>query len=347
MTIVFDNIVYKLQNAGGISTYWGEISSRLIKDNNESYFIENKNKNKNIVREKIFIPADRIIESENKLLGLERFLNLKLESINKRFIFHSSYNRITTNRNAFSILTIHDFIHEKYYSGIRKYIHSYQKKKAINDARHIISVSENTKNDLLYLHPHISPDSISVIYNGVSENFCFLNDNKGTSKPYLLFIGSREKYKNFDFVISLIKELQGYDLVVVGKPFTVKEEKIVYPFKKRIHLFSNVSNEELNKIYNKAHILLYPSSYEGFGIPLLEAMKCGLPFIALNKSSLPEVAGVAGILVDYLNIDCFKEAIMKVELNRTHFVNLGLFQSTKYSWDKCYQETINLYNTLY
>src|SRR5882757_8484277 len=119
--IFFDNIIYSLQKAGGISTYWTEITKRLINDNHEVYFIESKNDN--IARQSLSINDSQIITNDQYPLLINRFLNVKLPESNKKFVFHSSYNRTTTNINALRVVTIHDFVHEKYYSGLRKWLH--------------------------------------------------------------------------------------------------------------------------------------------------------------------------------------------------------------------------------
>jgi mannosyltransferase len=100
---------------------------------------------------------------------------------------------------------------------------------------------------------------------------------------------------------------------------------------------------ELNALYNNAFALVYPSSYEGFGIPVVEAMKAGCPFIALNKSSIPEVAGDAGVLMDDLTIDFFNEALSRIKTDRDEIIIKGLNQVSNFSWEKCYYETLKIY----
>ena len=114
----------------------------------------------------------------------------------------------------------------------------------------------------------------------------------------------------------------------------------------RWKIFTNIENKALNIVYNQAFALIYPSSYEGFGIPLLEVMKTGTPFVALRQSSIPEVAGAAGILVDDLDINAFKQAVLSISGNEEILATKGLIQSAQFSWERCYQETLNLYKGL-
>jgi mannosyltransferase len=344
MNLIYDNLIYSLQQAGGISTYWAELSARLIRDEIDVKFIESENIN--IVRKELNIPNKNILQDRSLPLIINRFLSLPLPKIHNSFIFHSSYNRISGNKNAIQVMTIHDFVHEKFYSGLRQKLHTYQKNMALKNAQLILAVSENTKRDLLEYHPEINEADIKVIYNGVSEDFQMFSDKTEVPLPYLLFIGSREHYKNFTFVVNLLKELPGFHLYIVGRPFTEAESSQLSVLKGRFKLFNNIDNIKLNELYNNAYALLYPSSYEGFGIPLLEAMKCGLPFIALNKSSIPEVAGKSGVLLEALDIDLFRDAVQFIDLNRKILVNKGLEQAKQFSWEKCYQQTVSVYQNL-
>lgn len=343
-----DNIIYSLQKAGGISTYWREISFRLLANDYDLKFREFSNSDNNVVRKTLSIPEDRIsINGDIKLI--DRFKALILSNEVSKFIFHSSYNTITNNKHALQVCTIHDFVHEKFYTGIRRLLHKYQKSKAINRADHIIAISKNTKKDLLELHPHINPSKVSIIYNGASDDFYpIANKPDVNTRPYLLFVGSREHYKNFNFCVYLLNESDIFDLKIVGSPLKKNEidflNSMIYG---RYTIECNVSNSLLNNFYNNSFALLYPSSYEGFGIPILEAMKAGTPFLALNNSSIPEVAGDAGILLDELNIADFKEALEKISLNRIDIIEKGFIQAKKFSWEKCYRETLKVYNDLY
>lgn len=347
MKLVLDNIVFKLQRTGGISTYWGELITRLIRDGVDVDFLDYNNSN--IVRNTLQIPGQNILQNKNANKLLERFLPVKLKDSNKNFIFHSSYNRSTRNEHALSVITVHDFIHERFYSGPRKFIHSYQKRIALNSADRIIVISNNTKNDLLNFFPHIKEERISVIYNGVSEDFFKIEGNSvNREKPYLMFIGSREKYKNFEFAVELLHNLKDFNFLIVGQSLRKDEIKVLnIKLNKRWKLISGVDNAKLNVLYNNAYALLYPSAYEGFGIPLLESMKAGTPFLALNSSSIPEVAGNAGILLDNLDLSDFRNAVELVEKNRDDLVIKGFEQANKFSWEKCYQETLDNYKKLF
>jgi glycosyltransferase involved in cell wall biosynthesis len=345
MDLVYDNIIFSLQQTGGISTYWSQLIKRLQRDKVAVKFISGANNN--IGAKEVAANSENIIECIRDPVLLSRFFNPSLKSIQVPFVFHSSYNRVSSNKKAVNILTVHDFIHERFYSGPRKTLHCGQKKIAIQKSRKVICISENTRQDLLNYYPTLSPENIKVIYNGVSEQFQVLNGMPEQVKPFLIFIGSRQPYKNFNFVVQLVTELKEFDLYIVGKDFSPREMSLLKNIEGRFKLFTNIGNTQLNELYNSAFALLYPSFYEGFGLPILEAMKAGLPFIALNASSIPEVAGNAGELLEHIDIDAAKEALNRIENCRSHYITRGLKQSQKFSWEKCYQETLNLYYEAY
>jgi mannosyltransferase len=99
-------------------------------------------------------------------------------------------------------------------------------------------------------------------------------------------------------------------------------------------------------LYNMAFALIYPSFYEGFGIPLLEAMKAGVPFLALNNSAIPEVAGNAGLLLESPDIGLFKNALEYIPAERETLIVNGFAQAAKFSWENCYQQTLSVYKEL-
>jgi len=338
MNILYDNIIFNLQKSGGISTYWRELIPRLLKTNFDVQFFEKSN-NKNIVRQTLAIDQKLIINDRSF-----RLLPLNLRNFKKPFIFHSSYYRVCRNPNSINVVTIHDFVHEKFYTGLRRYLHILQKNRAIKNANLIITVSENTKKDLLFYYPEINSDNIKVIYNGVSDDFFQLKDNRQSKLDSLLYVGSREKYKNFDNIIKVISQFKNFNIVIVGPKLNKHEIVFLNTYLKgRWTLYLNISNQELNILYNSVFALLYVSSYEGFGIPMLEAMKAGCPFIALNNSSIPEVAGNAGTLINDLNFNEINSAINYIKINREFIIKQGLIQVKFFSWEKCFVETLNLY----
>jgi len=348
MRLFYDNIVYNLQRAGGISTYWYELSKRFLQnDDVEIHFLECSGDFKNINRAMLDLEDCRSFYKLRFNIFIERFLKVPVQCDSKHAIFHSSYFRLPSSRfSGKKVITVHDFTHDYFYSGPRKAIHNYVKKKSINESDLIITVSENTKRDLVDLHSDIDPSKVRVIYNGVSDDFKPIQKSEGRM-PYFLYVGSRDVYKNFDFAVNLVSHYNNFALHVVGAALSKSEKKLLQEkVRDRYEVFNHIGIKELNEKYNNAVALIYPSSYEGFGIPILEAMKAGCPFIALNASSIPEVSGDAGILINALKMDEAMDGVERIFSDRGYLIEKGLLQSSLFSWDKCYKETYNAYKYL-
>ena len=349
MDLYYDNIVYGLQKVGGISTYWYELTKRYQRDPQFNIrFIETATEQPNIMRRLLEIAPEHVVLKKTPTLYFERFRRVQMNPLDRHSVFHSSYFRVPVQDSKLKVVsTVHDFTHERYFKGPRLWLHNLAKKRAILESDAIITVSEHTRKDLLLYYPGIDPLKVQVIYNGVAEEFKVLPGQKDDQDLKFLYVGGRDAYKNFKFAVDIVHGLKDSSLTVVGPVFSAKEQQMLdLKIPGRYNLYSNISVHTLNKLYNESFCLLYPSSYEGFGIPLLEAMRAGCPFIALNASSIPEVTGNAGILLGRLDLEEAWHAVGLLRSDRQRFVKAGLEQSLSFSWDKCYAETTNLYSSL-
>ena len=350
--IILDNIIFSIQKTGGVSVVWEELLNRLLSQSKYNIQCIEYDVRNNINRSRIQIPLD-IISKNKKYFPFYRYLPVRIAE-HEKFIFHSSYYRYCKNRNAINITTVHDFIYEYYFKGIRKNVHFLQKKYAIQNSDYIIAISENTKKDILTFFPNIDEKRIRVVYNGVSDDyFCLLKEMTVPSLPfdkysYILFVGSRVSYKNFDLVVKAVARSK-YNLVIVGAPLTNCEKRLLsenFNDTTRCKYVGYTSNYNLNILYNYAFSLIYPSSYEGFGIPVIEAQKAGCPVIAANLSSIPEIIGSTPLLLNDLSIDCILDCLHILEDNvvRSNIINCGLYNSKQYSWDKMFEQVTDIYD---
>lgn len=331
--LIYDDIIYDLQKSGGISIYWENLNT-LIKRKLKTQSYNGNNKNR-----------DRVFP-----LIINRYLNF-YDQIVSPHLFHSSYYRISKNRNAKNIITIHDFVYEYFSTGIKKKIHVLQKKNAILNADRIICISENTKEDLLKFYPTISKKKIKVIYHGVSEEFFKIKTKKpnleNQNTHNLIYVGKRNGYKNFQILIDYLSNYNDYNLILVGGGnLSNKERNALKNINYQHH--QNISNSELNSLYNNSFALIYPSLYEGFGLPIIEALKAGCPVICNDSSSTKEI-GDRYVLKGNISADFIEKSLKKLEnlKFREKIISDGIEYASNFTWEKTAQKTIELYKELW
>lgn len=355
MKIVIDNIIFSIQKSGGVSIVWYEFIKRILIKKYDLTFIEYKNTKNNIFGRKLNLSKYKLVYPKYLVFKIERYRNLYFRrKKNDRFIFHSSYYRTCLNKQAINITTVHDFTYEYFSNGIKKYIHCWQKHRAIKKSDYIICISENTRSDLHKFVSGIDDSRIKVIYNGVSNEYFPMKSNEflkplNPFRPYsfVLFVGGRGTYKNFELAVKAVAETE-LNLIIVGAPLT-KKESLFLENKMDKSRYCNrvrVSNTDLNSLYNQAFCLLYPSSYEGFGIPVIESQKAGCPVIAYNGSSIPEIIGDTPLLIDDLNIEVIKEKIKLLtdDENRKKIIKKGIENVQRFSWDAMTENILMLYD---
>jgi glycosyltransferase involved in cell wall biosynthesis len=283
--------------------------------------------------------------------------------------FIPNLNFIALSRGVKKFITVHDLSFERYppfFSWKRRLWHWFvNPRRLIRGCDKIIAVSENTKRDLVELYK-VTAEKIKVVYSGVRQESGIMNQESeieevkkkyNLPENFILFLGTLEPRKNIEGLVrafEILKEnyqlpITNYRLLIVG-PKGWMYKKILAraaksPFRGDIRFVSYIDPEEKFAFYKAAKIFIYPSFYEGFGFPPLEAAAAGTPVIASTASSLPEIMGEAALMVDPYNPAEMAKAMAECltdENLRAILVEKGKKQAEKFSWGKCVEETIKI-----
>jgi glycosyltransferase involved in cell wall biosynthesis len=356
MRILLDDIIFSLQRAGGISSYWCELANGLEARGHELLCIEAGKSTENLFRKQRSGIATTF-QREHLPWRLARYMPCPVKGLTAS-IFHSSYYRTPSRRIAPVVQTVHDFTYERYWTGLARTVHVLQKRRALRDADAIICVSESTRRDLEVYCPGIDPDRVHVIHHGCSPLFRRIEDPSDAANlraligdaPYVLYVGTRCAYKNFPTAVETAAHSGQHRLVLVGGgPLTRAEAQLLEAMlPNRWRHEQGPSPEFLNGLYNLADALLYPSSYEGFGMPVLEAMAAGCPVIAVAASSIPEVAGEAALMIPTADWNLMLGALKSLgSVSLRHdIVRKGLENVRRFSWQDCVRKTETVYRQL-
>lgn len=329
--------ISQLAHTGGVVTYTDNVTAQLSKlsDLEMVYFYSSlrkpyKGKLKNVKAYRLPPTLFETLFNKIRNIGIEKF-------IGPVDIFHSS-DWVQPPSKALKVTTYHDVVPIKYPQWSHPDIISVHKKRleiVEKEIDHVVAVSESTKKDLIEISS-IPEQKITVIYEGPSKDFQKQPEEKiktfktkyNLPDEFILAIGGIGERRNLK---NIRKACEGYNLIVTGEDI---------PW---------LDLNELELLYQSAQVLLYPSFYEGFGIPILDAFACDLPVITSNVSSMPEVGGNGALYVDPLNIKDIKDQLEKVlndEQLRKEMVQKGSAQLKQFSWEKTAEETAKLYRRL-
>jgi glycosyltransferase involved in cell wall biosynthesis len=367
MRVAFDSQIFTMQEYGGISRY---ICSLAVQLNNTAD-----------IEAKIFAPF--YINAYLDNLKSSMVYGVRIPRIPKtgtifhlgglwlargvisRFsphIVHETYYSAHSvgSKPARTVITVYDMIHERFSSLFSQNDQTSKlKRESVLRADHVICISENTRRDLLDLVP-ISPDRVSVVYLGFDQ-LSFIDKNlsvalPSTKLPYLLFVGGRSHYKNFTGLLRAYASstwlINNFRIICVGGGrLQIAELELMKELGIPIELIeqNNADDNMLAALYRNAAAFVYPSMYEGFGIPPLEAMSLECPVICSNTSSIPEVVGDAGEYFEPDNVESIRVAIERVLQEtgrREELVQKGIERCALFSWERCAAETLEIYRSL-
>ncbi|WP_407426683.1 glycosyltransferase family 4 protein [Arcticibacter sp.] len=351
--VYFDDTIFVLQKIGGISIVFAELIQRLkAKAELGVHMVITGDSSSNLLFKNIAGELDKHAEPFKFPRSVLPFMPL-LAKLPAGSIYHSTYHRYLYQKGVAKVLTVHDlgYEHGIMRHGVARMVHLHFKKIAIRKADAIVCVSENTRKDLEYFYSkEVKNKLIRVIYNGLSDEFLTTAEVAGSAHPYVLYVGARHPYKNFEMIVDAVARLDDFRLVIAGgKALSgTEQEHLERCLPGRFTVRPGLETRELLKVYQQAFCLVYPSSYEGFGLPVIEAMAAGCPVIACNNSSLPEIAGGAALLMDEPTPVAICQAICTLQNNevRADLVAKGKEQARKFSWNTTATELTKLYQEL-
>lgn len=383
MRILFDHQIFQLQQFGGISRYFTEIIKRLAADPentvdlglrfstnihlSQSPFSSHFNEGE--CSASFLLPVN--FKGKYRLhKGLTSIgLANHPEVLNKRFslrlikernydVFHPTwfdgyYFKHLKDR-AF-VITFHDMIHERYggryFKDHKAIIHA--KHQCAKRAKRIIAVSETTKTDMVEIYG-IEENKIDVIYHGCSFSPSVPpKQQHSAGEVFMLYVGDRNGYKNFKFFIEAISPLlskkSGLKLVCAGSTPFRNEEELLFSrlgIRSQVHHEAIPSDEKLISLYQQAQCFVFPSLYEGFGLPVLEAFSCSCPAVLSHAAALKEIAGDAAAYFDPSDRESIYNTVRKTLEDlayRKELILKGEKRLAFFSWDLCAQKTKAVY----
>lgn len=370
LNVTVDAVIYQLQARGGISRLYSELLPRLCDQEPELHIdlLSAKNLVQPLPRHAQISPHIVSSLSGARLprplrAAINGVLRQQAIGIGTGRIWHSTYFTRPRLWKGAQVVTIYDMIQELYpnlFAGPEEEAFRALKRRCALDADIVISISDVTRQDVHRLYG-IDPAKIVTIPLACSDVFHEQPDDglpSGTprltsDKPFFLYVGRRSHNKNFTALARAYSVWQGrkeVDLAVVGEPWSADEQALFASLGivKNLHLIGSVGDLELRRLYRAASAYVYPSLYEGFGIPLLEAMSCGCPVIA---SRIPSTVEIAGDRPTYFEVDAPNSLISALEAAKSEGRNTAHTSEAKehaqrYSWAATARQTLDVYRKL-
>ena len=293
----------------------------------------------------------------------DRLASFRASRQNINVIHSAYYGRFRSVKPT--IITVYDMILELLPQYFQKFDISNpwflaEKRRCMEQADVLIAISESTAHDIITCYPHISPAKIITIHLGVNEAFLTrTNRPVSTEKPFFLYVGNRFlPYKNFTRLLIAFGRsglAQEFNLRIIspkGNSLSADERQQIdqYHVQESLHIVEDASEELLRTCYATTYALIYPSEYEGFGLPILEAMASGTLVATSNVSSMPEVGGDVAYYFDPYSIESMVDTLLRITSlptdERAERVAKGVARARAFTWNLCQQKTIEIYRRM-
>ena len=342
--LVLDCVIFGLQRFGGISNYWARLldqatvspplSTRLVLPRQLSF--------------RDFDPAwTRGLPPLHERLSAQFSRYMRAPVPDRDSAFHTSYYRLPRRRVSRYIVSAYDFTYERYRGGLARYAHTMQKLASLRRADAVLCISHSTKRDVLEFCQGIDPAKLHVTHLGVDTGAFFPDVSTiAGHETTVLFVGQRTGYKRFDLAADAVRRCTKLRLGIVGPALSGAERDMLQAkLGSRWHEFGPVGTAELRRLYSSVFAFIFPSDYEGFGLPVLEAMACGCPVVAANASSLPEVGAGAASYAAEQRADDYAGILDELgdSATRAAQIRAGIVRAAEFSWSKTFDQTLSVY----
>lgn len=343
--IALDCIIFGLQRFGGISNYWAkvvdyvsadpELAGRLVLPKHLTY------------RDFDDTWIQRMpVRCETLDARIGRYLQVPTDSGDS--VFHTSYYRLPRKQVKKYVVTVYDFTYERYRTGLARFVHTKQKLASIRRADAVLCISESTRRDVIEFCPGLDAAKLHVTHLGVDCKAFYQEpvNSLATNNQTVLFVGQRGGYKRFDLAIEAVRGSPRLTLGVVGPKLTDEERTCLRArLGTRWCEFGPVSTADLRRLYSSAFAFIFSSDYEGFGLPILEAMACGCPVVAAALSSLPEVGGAAAYYAERQSGESYASALNALDsvAVREEAVRRGKEWAAEFDWLQTLQKNKAVY----
>lgn len=331
----------------------------------------------------IGIYSQELLHAFHTIQGIKAYpycLDLSLKNLARNYLFNRPFPTVSRTPNDLNLLhvtdylipksgnipviaTLHDAVPLQYPQWVRKQWRTFKNtflRYSVKHLSHVISLSHAVVPDLINFWK-INPDKISVVHPGVNPLWfkeLSLAEKESTlkkydiQKKYFLFVGTFQPRKNLFRILSAYLSLpeeikQTYSLILIGQAGWKNEDCLkLLQNSNTIKWLQYVPQEDINCLYQSAELFIFPSLYEGFGMPILEAFASNIPVITSDLSAMPEVAGNCALLVNPYCIDAIKDAILKIISDaslKNKLISSGKERAKEFTWDKCAQQLLKVY----
>ena len=371
MELTVDGLIYQFQHFGGISRIFTELLPRMceIDPTLQITIFTSGRCRQDIpthpgIKHQALLPIDDLNRPHRLWLPIQQPLRRLLQwtaiDHSKEAVWHSTYLTMPMRWNGPTVITVYDMIHERYPDLFPSPYHERfkrQKRSSVLTADKVICISETTRKDV---QSYYGIDGVKLQTIPLAYNHYFRRLETGDcsqkllyNRPFILYVGRRGLYKNFKTLLqaySVWQRRNEVDLLVVGSNWSDQERRWLADWGcvEQVHLLPGVDDQLLACLYNHAQAFVYPSLYEGFGIPLLEAMACGCPVVASRIPITVEVAGQHPFYFEPTDVDDLLAALdaALAEGRQPARVESGIRRAHQHSWDKAAKKTLDVYYSL-